>query len=83
MKLHTPRVQEKMRQKNLYDYPVVILSDEGSEFSKQFEDFLRVHGIKKRTTESYTPQPNVEATCCEICFVRSSSRAAPYIGNII
>ena len=51
-----------MRQKNLYDYPVVILSDEGSEFSKQFEDFLRVHGIKKRTTESYTPQPNVEAT---------------------
>ena len=62
LKLHTPRVQEKMRQKNLYDYPVVILSDEGSEFSKQFEDFLRVHGIKKRTTESYTPQPNVEAT---------------------
>ena len=52
-----------MRQKNLYDYPVVILSaDEGSEFSKQFEDFLRVHGVKKRTTESYTPQPNVEAT---------------------
>ena len=62
LKLHTPRVQEKMRQKNLYDYPVVMLSDEGSEFSKQFEDFLRVHGIKKRTTESYTPQPNVEAT---------------------
>ena len=62
LNLHTPRVQEKMRQKNLYDYPVVILSDEGSEFSKQFEDFLRVHGIKKRTTESYTPQPNVEAT---------------------
>ena len=51
-----------MRQKNLYDYPVVILSDEGSEFSIQFEDFLRVHGIKKRTTESYTPKPSVEAT---------------------
>jgi hypothetical protein len=62
LKLQTPRAQEKMRQKNVYDYPVVTLSDEGSEFSKQFEDFLRVHGIKKRTTESYTPQPNVEAT---------------------
>ena len=55
LKLQTPRAQEKMRQKNVYDYPVVTLSDEGSEFSKQFEDFLRVHGIKKRTTESYTP----------------------------
>ena len=54
LKLHTPRVQEKMRQKNLYDYPVVMLSDEGSEFSKQFEDFLRVHGIKKRTTVRVT-----------------------------
>ena len=38
LELHTPRAQEKMRQKNLYDYPGVMLSDEGSEFSKQFEE---------------------------------------------
>jgi len=40
--------------------PKMVISDGGSEFKGEFLDFLRAHFIKKITTRSYTPQPNVE-----------------------
>ena len=40
--------------------PRLVISDGGSEFKGDFLTFLNEHHIKKLTTRSYTPQPNVE-----------------------
>ena len=45
-----------------YDFPKIILSDEGKEFLGEFEAFLKKKGIKQMQSKSYTPQPNIEAT---------------------
>jgi len=45
-----------------YDFPKIILSDEGKEFLGEFEAYLKRKGIKQMQSKSYTPQPNIEAT---------------------
>lgn len=40
--------------------PRMVISDGGTEFKGEFTEFLQQNNIKKMTTRSYTPQPNVE-----------------------
>jgi hypothetical protein len=61
LRFHDEETQRRMREENLYDYPKVIVSDEGGEFEGEFLEFLREKKIKSKTTSSYSPQSNIEA----------------------
>ena len=39
----------------------MIISDQGSEFKSEFQEFLRTMKIKQKMQKSYTPQPHIEA----------------------
>jgi transposase InsO family protein len=43
-----------------FDYPRVVVSDNGAEFKGELETFLREHGVRHITTKSYTPEPHIE-----------------------
>ena len=50
-----PTVERKQ-----FDYPRIIVSDNGAEFKGELDGFFKEHGIKHITTNSYVPQPNIE-----------------------
>ena len=66
-----------------------ILSDNGSEWKGEFENFLKTNGIKHTYTKSYTPEPHIESVNNQLrkimkqVFVRNNSLAwLPYLAGI-
>ena len=69
--------------------PSRILSDNGTEFKGEFEDYLKESKIKHICTKSYTPEPHIEASNNQLrkimrqVFVRNNSLAwLPHLGGI-
>ena len=47
--------------RNRFDFPEYLVSDKGGEFRSELEEeYLKESGVTHKTTQSYTPQPNIE-----------------------
>ena len=73
-------------ERNRFDFVSYVVSDNGSEFKGELEEFFKEHGIIHKTTKSYVPQPNIEAVngvlrqMMRAQFIRTNSLAwYPYI----
>jgi hypothetical protein len=61
LRFRDPATRENMITNQKYDLPHMIISDQGSEFKSEFQEFLRTMKIKQKFQKSYTPQPHIEA----------------------
>lgn len=61
LRFRDPATRENMIANQKYDLPHMIISDQGSEFKSEFQEFLRTMKIKQKMQKSYTPQPHIEA----------------------
>ena len=58
LRFRDPATRENMIANQKYDLPHMIISDQGSEFKSEFQEFLRTMKIKQKMQKSYTPQPH-------------------------
>ena len=47
-------------ERNNFNFPAYLASDQGGEFKSDLETYLNQNGVIHKTTKSYTPQPNIE-----------------------